>query len=225
MLQVPPPESLHSSPTKAIIQTSLYTQNVAAHPLVPENSKLTLVNSIKNSRNKSPLHSVTTNSQLTLSNLWLWTSRLGTNSTSMLNSYTPLPSWKLSNKNVGPYEIIAKPGTHSFTLQLLDSHPSCLSGIAAGTCILKLHPWLSTNYTTSSPHWGQPEFEILEILNSKVDCHWCICKLLYLVCWSRYEGTNEETSWILTSELGNVSKLVEEFHWACPLKPGPLSDM
>ena len=30
-------------------------------------------------------------------------------------------SQKLSNKNVGPYEIIAKPSSHSFTLQLPDS--------------------------------------------------------------------------------------------------------
>jgi hypothetical protein len=31
------------------------------------------------------------------------------------------------------------------------------------------------------------------------------CKLLYLVQWSGYEGTNEETSWILANELGHAS--------------------
>ena len=72
---------------------------------------------------------------------------------------------------------------------------------------------------------GKPEFEISEILNFKVDCHCRLCKLLYLVCWSGYEGTNEETSWILASELGNASELVEEFHQAYPHKPGPLSNM
>ena len=34
---------------------------------------------------------------------------------------TTRPSRKLSDKNVGPYEIIAKPSSHSFTLQLPDS--------------------------------------------------------------------------------------------------------
>ena len=72
---------------------------------------------------------------------------------------------------------------------------------------------------------GEPEFKIYEILNSKVDCHHCLCKLLYLVCWSGYEGTDEETIWILASKLGNASELVEEFHQAYLHKPGPLSNM
>ena len=72
---------------------------------------------------------------------------------------------------------------------------------------------------------GEPEFEISEILDSKVDHRCRLCKLLYLVCWSGYEGTDEETSWILASKLGNTSELVEEFHRAYLHKPGPLSDM
>ena len=72
---------------------------------------------------------------------------------------------------------------------------------------------------------GEPEFEISEILDSKVDRRRCLCKLLYLVHWSGYKGTDEETSWILASKLGNASELIEEFHRACLNKPGPLSDM
>ena len=68
---------------------------------------------------------------------------------------------------------------------------------------------------------GKPEFEISKILDSKVDHHQCLCKLLYLVHWSRYEGTDEETSWILASELGNMSKFIKEFHQAYPHKPRP----
>ena len=45
---------------------------------------------------------------------------------------TTRPSRKLSDKNVGLYEIIAKPGSHSFTLQLPDSmravHPVICQG-------------------------------------------------------------------------------------------------
>ena len=71
----------------------------------------------------------------------------------------------------------------------------------------------------------EPEFEISEILDSKIDnrCH--TCKLLYLVRWTGYEGTDEETSWILASELGHASELVADFHLAYPAKSGPLSKL
>ena len=142
--------------------------------------------------------------------------------------HTTHPSWKLSNKNVGPYEIITKPSSHSFTLRLPDS----MHAVHPVFHVLQLEPASSS----SIPGWvptppppvlieGKPEFEISEILNSKVDRCCCLCKLLYLVCWSGYKGTDEETSWILASELGNTSKLVEEFHWAYPHKPRPLSNM
>ena len=69
----------------------------------------------------------------------------------------------------------------------------------------------------------EPEFKISEILDTKIDNHRCACKLLYLVCWTGYEGTDKETSWLLTSELGHASELVVEFHIKYPAKPGPLS--
>jgi len=53
------------------------------------------------------------------------------------------------------------------------------------------------------------EFEISETLDYKIDNHHCACKLLYLVYWTGYEGTEEETSWILTSELGLFSFSIE----------------
>jgi len=42
---------------------------------------------------------------------------------------------------------------------------------------------------------GELEFEIAEILDSKIDRR-RRCRLLYLVRWAGYEGTDEETSWI-----------------------------
>ena len=69
---------------------------------------------------------------------------------------------------------------------------------------------------------SEPEFEITKVLNSKID-HWhCECKLLYLICWTRYAGTDEETLWILMMELGNTPKLVLEYHQAYLTKLGPL---
>ena len=68
---------------------------------------------------------------------------------------------------------------------------------------------------------GETEYEISSILNSKLDRR-RTCKLLYLVRWSSYEGTDEEYSWIPATELGHASELVVDFHSAYPNKPGPL---
>ena len=72
---------------------------------------------------------------------------------------------------------------------------------------------------------NEPEFEISEILDTKIDncCH--ACKLLYLVRWTGYRGTNEETSWILASKLEHASELVTDFHKAYPARPGLLSSL
>ena len=71
----------------------------------------------------------------------------------------------------------------------------------------------------------KPEFEISEILDTKIDNRRRACKLLYLVRWTGYEGTDEENSWILASELNHTSELVADFHRAYPAKPGPLSSL
>ena len=72
---------------------------------------------------------------------------------------------------------------------------------------------------------NEPEFKISEILDTKINnrCH--ASKLVYLVCWTGYEGTDEETSWILASELGHASEVIVDFHKAYPAKHGPLSSL
>ena len=80
-------------------------------------------------------------------------------------------------------------------------------------------PSPNPDFSDSSP--SDSEYEISEILNSCIDKQ-CKCKLLYLVKWAGYKGTDEETSWLLASELGHASKVVSDFHLAYPSKPGPL---
>ena len=70
---------------------------------------------------------------------------------------------------------------------------------------------------------GKPEYKIAKILDSKIDRRHRNCKLLYLVRWLSYEGTDEETSWLLATELGHASDLVSDFHSCYPAKPGPHS--
>ena len=69
----------------------------------------------------------------------------------------------------------------------------------------------------------EPEYEISDILDSKIDQRRCNCKLLYWVCWSGYKGIDEETSWLLATELDHASELITDFHVQYPDKPRPHS--
>ena len=68
---------------------------------------------------------------------------------------------------------------------------------------------------------GEPEYEISQIVDSKIDRRWA-CKLLYKVIWLGYEDTGDESKWIPASELTHATDLVSDFHIAYPTKPGPL---
>jgi len=138
------------------------------------------------------------------------------------------PSKKLSEKNLGPYTIITQVGSLSFTLHLPDSmhavhpvfHVSQLEPAIPNTILDRIQPPPPPVEVD-----GEPEFEIAEILDSKVDRRCKSCKLLYLVRWSGYEGTDEETSWLLATELGNATELLEDYHVRYPDKPGLLVSM
>jgi len=67
---------------------------------------------------------------------------------------------------------------------------------------------------------GEIEYEIDAILDTKVDRR-RKCKLLYKVCWSGYEGSEDETSWLTADELSRAKELVSDFHLHYPDKPGP----
>jgi hypothetical protein len=133
---------------------------------------------------------------------------------------TTHPSKKLAEKNFGPYKIIRQSSPNSFVLCLLDSmhkvHP------VHHISMLEPHtPSAILNRTVEPPQIdSEIEYEIVEILDTKLDR----CQrqpLLYLVHWSGYEGTNEETSWLPADELSHAPKLISDFHKAYPLKPGP----
>ena len=66
--------------------------------------------------------------------------------------------------------------------------------------------------------------EIAKILDSKLDQRQK-CKLLYLVRWAGYEGTDQEIDWLVATELTHASELVADFHSANPSRPGPLSSL
>jgi len=65
------------------------------------------------------------------------------------------------------------------------------------------------------------EYEVSEVLNSKINNRHC-CKLLYLVRWLGYEGTDKETSWLPATEIDHTQELLSDFHAWYLDKPGPL---
>jgi len=109
---------------------------------------------------------------------------------------TRRPTKKLAEKYLGPYELIAQVGTHSFTLRLPEElrsvHP------VFHVSMLEPHTPSTTPNRTELPPApveveGDLEYEIAEILDTKIDKR-RRCKLLYYVQWLGYEGTDEEAS-------------------------------
>ena len=136
----------------------------------------------------------------------------------MIITRTTRPSKKLSEKFLGPLTIIAQAGTHSFTLHL----PERMCSIHPVFHISMIKPttpnsFLGWNSIPDPPVIidGEPEYEISSILDSKIDKQHK-CKLQYLVQWTSYEGTDEETSWLPASELPHASELISDFYQAYP---------
>ena len=138
---------------------------------------------------------------------------------------TTRPAKKLSEKNLGPYEIISQVGSHSFALRL----PEALRAVHPVFHVSMLEPAASSSIPNRTEEPPPPvevdseiEYEIAEILDTKLDRRFR-CKLRYLVKWTGYEGTDEETTWISADELTHAQELVNDFHTKYPDKPGPPS--
>jgi len=105
------------------------------------------------------------------------------------------PSKKLSEKNLGTYTIIAQVGSLSFTLCLPDSMHAVHPVFHVSQLELAIPNTIPDRVQPPPPPVevdGEPEFKISKILDSKVDRHCKTCKLLYLVCWSSYKGTDKK---------------------------------
>ena len=103
----------------------------------------------------------------------LLTSVLVNKSLLMLNtSKLPIPAKKLLEKFLGPFDIIARPGTHSWTLQL----PDHLHAIHPVSHVSQLEPSVPNTILNCTQPPPPPvvindelEYEIAEILDSKID--------------------------------------------------------
>src|SRR5260221_10320826 len=138
---------------------------------------------------------------------------------------TTRPLKKLSEKNLGPYEIITIPSSHLFTLRL----PQHFHSIHPVFHISQLEPSEPEPFLQHIQPLPPPveidsdiEYEVSKVLNSRLDRHFRGNKsFCYLVRWTRYEGTEEETSWISTQDLEHTQDVIRIFHHCYLSKPGP----
>ena len=69
---------------------------------------------------------------------------------------------------------------------------------------------------------GDIEYEVSKILDTKLDRRFQPDNALhYLVRWTGYKGTDNETSWIPARDLEHAPELVQSFHHCYPNKPKP----
>jgi len=140
------------------------------------------------------------------------------------NIKTKRPMKKLDHKRIGPYRILEKVSTHARRLEL----PRALQAIHPVFQVSLLEPYIPNtipNRTSSPPPPveidGDLEFEVQEILDSKIDKRAKTDHgLKYLVRWCGYGP--EHDSWHFASNIENAPDLVESFHSRYPDKPGPL---
>ncbi len=140
--------------------------------------------------------------------------------------HTTQPSKKLSEKNLGPYEIIAIPGSHLFTL-CLPQHFHSIHPVfhISQLELVELEPFPQHIQPPPPPVEinGNIKYEVSEVLDSRVDrCFRGNKSLCYLVHWTGYEGTEEETSWISTQDLEHTQDMIRIFHCCYLSKLGPM---
>src|ERR1700720_110555 len=113
---------------------------------------------------------------------------------------------------------------HLTTPRTYESRTPCISSFPIRTLDSEHDPEPNTTPPPSVEVDDDIEYEIAEILDSKLDQRHK-CKLLYLIRWAGYEGTDQEMDWLVATELTDASELVADFHSAHPSRPGPLGSL
>ena len=134
------------------------------------------------------------------------------------------PSKKLSEKYLGPYEIITQSSTLLFILCLLESmysvHPVFYMSMLKSTMFNFFSERTQLDLTLVIID-GEPKYEISQIIDFKIN-HWQACKLLYKIIWLGYKNTKNKSEWIPIFKLTHTTNLISNFHIAYSTKLSPL---
>ncbi|MBW0512598.1 hypothetical protein O181_052313 [Austropuccinia psidii MF-1] len=136
------------------------------------------------------------------------------------NIKTTRPTKKLSERWLGPFEVLKKIGSHAYHLKLPQQwktvhpvfHVSLLEPVKHST-IPNCHQLPPPPVLVEE----QEEWEVAQVLDSKLKRG----KLWYLVEWKGFSEDPERTTWEPASNLTNSPDLVKDFHSLYPDKPGP----
>ena len=133
---------------------------------------------------------------------------------------------KLSDKMLGPFEVITQPGSHSYTLRLPNS--MCLVHPVFHVLMLEPHTLNTIPGCVQSPPLpetidGEEHFEINAICDSAIVRHYHM-PLRYLVEWKGYEETSKGLKWVSAQDI-QVPDALTDFHMLNPDKPGPINKL
>ena len=137
------------------------------------------------------------------------------------------PTEKFSEKYLGPFKVIEKADSVSYKLQLPDYlrrihpvfHVSQLEPVTPNSIPNRIQPPPPPIEVD-----GEEEYNVAEVLDSKIDKRYRRCPLRYYIRWAGYEGTDDEFAWVAADEL-HADELVPAFHARYPHKPGPLESL
>ncbi|MBW0498701.1 hypothetical protein O181_038416 [Austropuccinia psidii MF-1] len=129
---------------------------------------------------------------------------------------------KLSERWLGPFEVIKKIGSHAYHLKL----PLQWKSVHPVFHVSLLEPAKQSgisNHNQLPPPPAladeQEEWEVAQVLDSKLKRG----KLWYLLEWKGFSENPERTTWEPASNLTNSPELVKDFHPLYPDKPGPIT--
>ncbi|MBW0496871.1 hypothetical protein O181_036586 [Austropuccinia psidii MF-1] len=136
------------------------------------------------------------------------------------NIKTTRPTKKLSERWLGPFEVIKKIGSHAYHLKF----PQQWKSVHPVFHVSLLQPVKQSSIPNHNQLLPPPvlveqqeEWEVAQVLDSKLRRG----KLWYLVEWKEFSEDPERTTWEPASNLTNSPDLVKDFHSLYPDKPGP----
>jgi hypothetical protein len=137
---------------------------------------------------------------------------------------TTRPTPKFSETHFGPFEVIAKPSSVSYTIRL----PADLRQIHPVFHVSQLEPHTPNPFPDREEPPpdpvtvdGEEHYEIKEIADSKLDRRFRgQARLRYKVEWFGYEDTDERYQWVSSLDV-NAPEHIENFHRRYPGKPSP----